>query len=196
MKRLFLGIAPTQAQLTRLSTLQTELNIDGKKVSPTNFHMTLAFLGLLDMHSQYKLQHMLDIRHSSSAHRWPAFSVTLDTLTLFRKPQVLCLSGKIEDPHLQLIIDDCRALMLQIGMDIAARESSEVPKNLIPQEPPIAFIPHVSLFRKAKYLPEQSPPLSLTLTPEKVHLYVSTSTPDGVKYQILQSWPLSKRSSQ
>lgn len=190
MKRLFLGIAPTQAQNAQLSSLQAELSIDGKKVSPSNFHMTLAFLGPLDIHSQYQLQHILDIRHNDSARSWPRFSVTLNTLTLFRRPQVLCLSGKVEDPHLQLIIDDCRALMLQIGVDTTARENTHVPKNLLQQEQPTTFIPHISLFRKAKYQPKQYPPISLTLTPQKVHLYVSTSTPAGVEYQILQSWPL------
>lgn len=190
MKRLFLGIAPTHAQHSQLSTLQAELNIDGKKVSPSNFHMTLAFLGSLDIHSQHQLQHMLDTRHSSSARCWPTFNVTLDTLTLFRKPQVLCLSGKVEDPCLQLIIDDCRTLMQQIAMNTAVREKTQGGNNLVQQEQSTTFIPHISLFRKAKYLPEQCPPSSLTLTPEKVHLYVSTSSPSGVEYRILQSWVL------
>jgi 2'-5' RNA ligase len=189
MKRLFLGIALTQAQQSQLSSLQENLLSDAKKVRPANFHMTLAFLGQLDIHHQYKLQHMLDIRHRCLALSWPKFTVTLDTLTLWRKPQVLCLSGKNWDPHLQLIIDDCRAIMQQIGIDIAIRKNTEMQEDCVQQALPIVFIPHVSLFRKAKYLPE-CPPISLTLAPDKVHLYASVSGPSGVEYQILQSWPL------
>ena len=188
MKRLFLGIAPNHVQNTQLSTLQTVLSSDGKSVSPTNFHMTLAFLGPLDIHDQYKLQHMLDLRHASLAQRWPQFSVTLDTLTLWRKPQVLCLSGNVQDPHLQLIIDDCRSLIGQIGIDKPIKQHTEQTKASVQQAKP--FTPHISLFRKAKLLPVQPLSVSLTLTPKQVHLYASVSTLTGVEYQILQSWNL------
>ncbi|MBW8184170.1 2'-5' RNA ligase [Shewanella sp. NR704-98] len=190
MKRLFLGIAPTQTQNTQLSSLQAGISVDGKSVSPANFHMTLAFLGQLDIHQQFKLQHKLDILQASKALSWPKFTVTLDTLTLWRKPQILCLSGKVLDPNLQYILDECHSLLQQIGIKLPNHQSRKAAQNILPQE--VNFVPHISLFRKAKQLPIKHEALALTLSPEKIHLYISISKPTGVEYQILQSWPLTE----
>ncbi|ACA88053.1 2'-5' RNA ligase family protein [Shewanella woodyi] len=190
MKRLFLGIAPTQTQNRQLSALQAGLSLDGKSISPKNFHMTLAFLGQLDIHQQFKLQHKLDILHASKALSWPRFTVTLDTLTLWRKPQILCLSGKILDPNLQYILDECHSLLQQVGIKLPHHQHIKATQNSLPQE--VNFVPHISLFRKAKQLPIMREAIALTLCPKKIHLYVSVSKPTGVEYQILQSWPFAE----
>lgn len=221
MKRLFLGVSPNALQLEQLLKIQAALfkagdkergaeerGVDkssreqrytnvGRRVNKQNFHMTLAFLGAVSDEVQVQLESTLDSFYAINANQWPSFDVTLDTLTLWRKPQVLCLSGKPDDPNLQVAVDRCRYAAREAGLFCGKADKSN--KSGEP-----AFTPHITLFRKAKKIPQAQLPetnllreelierslIPVTLSPQQMHLYESVSTSDGVEYHILRSWAL------
>ncbi|WP_394147385.1 2'-5' RNA ligase family protein [Shewanella atlantica] len=220
MKRLFLGVSPDAAQVEQLLKIQTTLfkagdkeracegrDADrktanyytgvGRRVEKQNFHMTLAFLGAVSDEMQEQLESTLDSFYAINANQWPSFDVALDTLTLWRKPQVLCLSGKVDDENLQITVDRCRYAAREAGLF-----SGKTDKDNRSGEP--AFTPHITLFRKAKKIPQALLPetnllrdelieralIPLTLSPQQMHLYESVSTPEGVEYHIQRSWKL------
>lgn len=222
MKRLFLGVSPNGAQVEQLLKIQDALfiashkerdiespgvdgNSDndtpytgvGRSVNKQNFHMTLAFLGAVTDEMQAHLELALDNFNHNNKSQWPAFDVTLDTLTLWRKPQVLCLSGKLDDLNLQLTVDRCRHAAKEAGLFCGKTNKSKTSDEL-------TFTPHITLFRKAKKIPVSHHPqtrllqaeliahslIPMTLSPQQIHLYESLSTSKGVEYRILRSWTL------
>ncbi len=221
MKRLFLGVSPNGKQVEQLLKIQAALfeagdkeralegrDADkdsashyhtsvGRSVNKQNFHMTLAFLGPVSDEMQAQLESTLDSFYAINANQWPSFDVALDTLTLWRKPQVLCLSGKTEDENLQIAVDRCRYAAREAGLF-----SGKTDKPNKSSEP--AFTPHITLFRKAKKIPDSHLPqtgllraqlierslIPMTLSPQQMHLYESVNTADGVEYHILRSWTL------
>ncbi|QFU21375.1 RNA 2',3'-cyclic phosphodiesterase [Shewanella eurypsychrophilus] len=191
MQRLFLGISTHQEQSKQLVFIQNKLKrVEpigvGKPVKSSNFHMTLAFLGQVNEESFTFLINALDNIHNTSG--WPKFQVKLNSLILWRKPQVLCLAASAEmkcDPQLLLTVEHCQ----QISYSLA---SLSFPGKRAVTKPD--FTPHITLFRKAKKDPQQafqkieSP--SIFLRPDQLHLYQSINGVDGVEYHILRSWPM------
>ncbi|MGL4220897.1 MAG: RNA 2',3'-cyclic phosphodiesterase [Shewanella sp.] len=183
LQRLFLGFAPNDTQRQQLLQLQQsvtpQLTLHAKPVSKANFHLTLAFLGLANQTQKTQLIESVDKLHR------PRFTVQLDKLALWPKAQVCCLKGDRVSTALALLASQAQDLAQQLQL-----HQSEHP-----------FRPHISLFRKAKSLSTFDNELllkdlanttitELTLAPEQLHLYLSSSSDSGVEYHILHSWPL------
>lgn len=178
-QRLFLGFAPTAAQMTRLSDVQQQLichlNPEAKAVSVTNMHLTLCFLGQVDDEQRIALLDAIDCLAK------PRFSVQLNQLDLWPNAQVCCLKGNDVEPPLAQLAKQTQAIAGRLQLHSSEHH----------------FCPHISLFRKAKqWMLDESALLqlkdmnTLTLTPECLHLYHSKSTSTGVEYHILHSWTL------
>ncbi|MCL1074294.1 RNA 2',3'-cyclic phosphodiesterase [Shewanella dokdonensis] len=169
-QRLFLGFSLEKQQQQALGVLQqTCLNacIGARMVKASNLHMTLVFLGQTPATiKQPLLQQVpqLPLRR---------FTVMLDKLALWSKPQILCLTGEADEPLLTLA-------------NAAANLSEQL--GLAPKEH--SYRPHITLLRKAKHLPQSLPPTALQLTPTTLNLYHSLSSTSGVEYRVLQRWPL------
>ena len=171
-KKLFLGITLDKQQLLQLQQLQGHLGSDVRRVPTTNLHITLAFFGLVSNKTQRKLEKQL------SALRKPAFSVTLNKLSHWKKPKILCVTGQTKDNALLQIAKECQLLAAALNLP-----SSEH-----------IFSAHITLARKAHKLPqcpaEQLYFEPLVINPDAIHLFESKSCEKGVEYQILRSWPL------
>ncbi|PKH04474.1 RNA 2',3'-cyclic phosphodiesterase [Psychromonas sp. MB-3u-54] len=171
-KRLFLGIALNKQQTQQLSTLQANFDSAVRQVPATNLHMTLLFFGQVDAKTQQQLEEQISLMDK------PKFNLTLDKLAHWAKPKILCLTGKIDDPALLKLAENCSALASKF--------------KFYKDENP--FTPHITLARKAKHLPENMATSvdiqPLLLTPKTIHLFHSQSTIEGVKYQIVRSWNL------
>ncbi|MFV0597681.1 RNA 2',3'-cyclic phosphodiesterase [Shewanella sp.] len=188
LQRLFLGFAPTCIQRQQLLQLQQSLRSQlaphANPVTQANLHLTLAFLGLVN---QTQLAQLIQGVDKLSK---PKFTVTLDSIAVWPKAQVYCLKGENVSTELALLASQAQDLAKQLQL-----HRSEHP-----------FRPHISLFRKAKSLGVFENELTLrelaqrdlahaqmtalTLAPEQLHLYLSTSGDCGVEYQILHSWSL------
>lgn len=168
--KVFLAVAPTSAQVDQLKLLQAYGN-NLHKVNPLNFHMTLFYLGLCD---DIKL---VRLREKLSSHRLPAFKVALDKIECWATPRAVCLTGKATDPRLMALAALIESICVELGC--------EKPAHL--------FKPHITILRKARELPSTLKNLRfnpLILAPLELRLYHSHSSPTGVQYDILNSWPL------
>ena len=171
-KRLFLGIALDTQQTQQIDQLQTQLGKSLRRVPVQNLHMTLAFLGPVSDQIQVQLEAKISIMHK------PKFQQTLNTLTHWEKPHVLCLTGQKVDPCLAQLAKECYSLTCLFSLQKNAH----------------LFAPHITLARKVSNMQQSSITSvaikTLFLSPTIMHLYHSQSTDTGVQYHILRSWQL------
>ncbi|EPJ44051.1 MAG: hypothetical protein OFPI_40760 [Osedax symbiont Rs2] len=169
--RLFLGLKPDLAQIQALVALQQQLAGTGRPVPADNLHMTLFFLGTIEQNKADIFVRAID------SQIWPSFSVTLDQLSGWQKPKILCLAGSVSDEKLSSSVANIRAIAKTVAL----------------QDPFTTYTPHITLMRKAIALPDNSQQLltePLVINPDSMHLFQSISRESGVEYQIIKSWPL------
>jgi 2'-5' RNA ligase len=169
--RLFFALWPDDETRQALARLSRTLGVEPFKwVQPHNLHVTLAFLG------QVGSDVGLSVKQSAAAIAVPAFELVFDTLSYWGCPKILCLTCRQAVPDEAMVL--AAALMevaLNCGLQIDTRP----------------YIPHITLARKARYLPDaQFEPIIWPA--ETFCLVESCSGPDGVCYKVIQQWPLSK----
>lgn len=172
MPRLFFALDITPQDKAKIAQWRAQyLSLPFKAINSDNFHITLAFLGNINIQQQQALTLFADqiATHLSIKEK----SLLLDHCGLFKKPQVLYLG--ISQPPLWLI-------------SLANSLSQQAVKLAIFQEKR-NYCPHLSLYRKAKNLPYHSIN-SFSITLNTFSLYLSSSTPDGVRYKALKTWSL------
>ncbi|QYK04599.1 RNA 2',3'-cyclic phosphodiesterase [Shewanella zhangzhouensis] len=170
-QRLFLGFALSDQERESMFKLQKRLGAPGKPVAKTNLHMTLAFLGQTSHCQRQTLEAALE------GVAMPGFEQRLSTLVHWRGAGVLCLWGKATDSGLTDLYQGCQSLCHTLGLHQSEH----------------SFNPHITLFRKVKqYQVPEWQPEPVILRPDTLNLYLSNSTPAGVRYEVLQSWPLGR----
>jgi len=185
MKRLFFALDINQKDkhaiaLFRQQNLSTLPSI-GKPINENNFHITLAFLGMTDSTQQDKLlrfcdEHFQPFSKNRTQTTLSPIPVTVNTLGLFQKPKVLYLGFSSFDHTL-------------IGI---AKQLNQQAKKLAIFQEERAYLPHISLYRKSKTLPNISPS-EISLNLASFSLYHSQSTSYGVMYSSLKTWSLVKK---
>ncbi len=169
MKKLFLGISLNDRQHQQIVQLQGQLGSDLRLVPAANLHMTLAFFGLVSKKTQRRLEKRITALHK------PPFSITLDQLSYWKKPRILCLSGASKDKGLLQMVNECQLLATDLHLHHSEHN----------------FTAHITLARKAQQRPVLKAPIKpLLIKPDAIHLFESKSAPQGVEYQILRSWPV------
>jgi len=165
MKRLFFALWPDPETRTRCMAVAAALKQAGRPVRPDNLHITLVFLGSVDEATETKLV------EAAAAIRFAKISIRFDALHYWRRPRIICLSGKPEDSAVALLVE-------QLNTIAAAQEITTDDRP---------YQAHVTLIRKASQLPP------LTLEPflwqaDAFCLVESCSTPEGVAYRVLKTW--------
>ena len=162
--RLFIGLEPALDFRNALLSLQENLRgagISARYYVPSNFHMTLAFVG----------EWPEDITHLLPKVSAP-FSVTLSYAGIFPKADVLYAGVK---PSKELD-------------ELAERVRCRLQENGIPFDPK-PFYPHITLARKAA-LPERVDLEEITIpaavmTVRDVCLYKSEHGEEGMEYTVI-----------
>ncbi|MCX7100007.1 MAG: RNA 2',3'-cyclic phosphodiesterase [Methylobacter sp.] len=166
--RLFFALWPdSEIRHILESSRQAIISTDFKWVAPHNFHVTLVFLGQVDTATAAILsQAVTDISVTP-------FTLTFDQLIFWSSPRILCLT--------------CRQ-STQLAFELAsALETAIASCGLVTDPRP--YIPHITLARNARYLPEANIE-PIRWNAEAFCLVKSCSTPSGVFYEVLQRWPL------
>ena len=139
-------------------------------VSAENLHLTLLFLG----HQPTSQIPLLSQQASQvvEALALPPFAIRLDRLGLFPKARVAWMAPSQPPERLLQLEAQLRQAVIALGIPVEERP----------------YRPHVTLLRKcqAATTAEVSP---VELCANALHLYESRSTPDGVRYLQLASWP-------
>jgi len=169
--RLFFALWPDDEPRQALTCLHQSIAGKGLKlVQPHNLHVTLVFLGQVDVETQSTI--MQDVEDIAVQ----PFALNFDSLSYWRRPGILCLSCTQPAPE--------PAMMLVSALETAAANC-----GLRTDTRP--YTPHITLARHVRHLPEiQIEPI--VWRAEAFCLVESCSEPEGVRYQAIKQWPFIK----
>ncbi len=155
-------------------TIPADSLLPFRLIDKENFHLTLCFLGALNNNQQTQLLQQASLI-AKSLTPIPSRQLLFDKLHLFKKPQILCLSQHQNPTWL---------------IQLAKQLSYSAKTIAIPQENR-PYHPHISLFRKAKYLPENITSPHIQVKISSFSLYKSILDADKLRYLPVKTWLLS-----
>ena len=180
-----LDISSTDKAILTLWRSQN-LTLPFKAIEPSNFHVTLAFLGLLENNQQAGVEALVNQQHDDIQQHLrllvakPEFSLHLSTVGYFKKAQVLHLMP--ENCPNWLMYLNTAIVELSLRCNIALEQKR--------------YQPHLSIYRKVKstlidtdHIIE-STALKHPICIKSFSLYHSYSTESGVKYLPVKTWQL------
>ena len=168
--RLFFALWPDEQ--TRLNLVRLNQSIEAKGFKPVqahNLHATLVFLGSVDAASE------LLLKYSVREILAKPFVLTFDKLSYWSKPKILCLTCTHTPYEAGVLVTTLNREVSSCGLQTDTRP----------------YLPHITLARHARYLPD------ITIEPivwlaEAFVLAESCSEPGGVNYKVKQEWPFGK----
>jgi 2'-5' RNA ligase len=167
MKRLFFALWPDEATRRQCSMIVESVVGEGlRPVAAKNLHVTLLFLGGIDARQETGIT-----AAATALSVPPAMELRFDRLSYWRKPGILCLTGRHFDREVAVLAEQLAAIAVRYGVTVDERP----------------FKPHVTLVRKAKA------PAAVEFEPilwraNAFCLVESCSTPDGVEYRVIKRW--------
>lgn len=170
-QRLFFAIWPEPAALEVLAELRTTLRprVSGRWLSPSRYHVTLAFLGEVAGTRMPELISMAD------RIRFPGFCLELDRWVWWPRSRVLALAPRSPPLELLHLAHGLTAGLARIGFEPERRD----------------FRPHLTMARDVRLDPGALPLANtIALRFEQFCLVVSRPSPAGSRYEILRDWPL------
>lgn len=174
MKRLFFALWPDESTSRQCRELAKRLDGPGLRlVAAKNIHMTLVFLGNVDIEQESA------VTSAAGGLAVPSsMSVTFDCLSFWKKPAIYCLTGRRFDSSVGELVEGLAAIAFQNGIRVDER----------------AFKPHVTLARKARK------PIEIEFVPiiwraNDFCLVESHSDKDGIEYRVIKRWPSQQASN-
>lgn len=168
--RLFFALWPDEAvrqELVRISR-QLALPPGAKRVAPDNLHLTMAFIGTQGPEVQACLE------AQAAMVELPPFTITLDELGFFAKPQVVWLGDKNPPEPLLQLAKALKHAQLNCGLEPEARP----------------FQTHLTLLRKVRHPPGPFQPDPVTWPVREFVLVASETRPEGAQYRIVRRFSL------
>ena len=166
MKRLFFALWPNNETRKQIDIFNKSIKTDNlKKVQRDNLHITLVFLGNVDIKSEAILRQRVE-----SISIQP-FELQFDQLNFWQKPRILCLATQQHDPQLSILFNALKKAAEQCGIKTEKRP----------------YQPHITLARKARTMIKIETPF-IEWQAQSFCLVESSSTANGVHYQVLQNW--------
>ena len=169
MKRLFFSLWPDKQTRKQIDAVNQQIVLPGvRKLRSANLHNTLLYLGNLDTKTQKA------IVAKAGKIQSQAFTFQLDSLQYWKTPKVLCLTASQHPPAILALVNQLVAV------------AQDYPMIHLHDRP---YQAHVTLMRKAKA------GYALTIEPitwqvKEFVLVESVSTLKGIRYDILERWPL------
>ncbi len=166
--RLFFALWPPPKVLDTLKQTQSLLEIkDGKPVSPTNFHITLLFLGDIPEDQISALKSL-----AAEAPFEPC-EVLLDRVEHWVRPAVVCLVATQTPPALDNLVETMKKGLRPLGVKTEKRP----------------FRPHLTLARKVKKRMVGHPIDPIHWPVRDFVLVASELNRGGSRYRIIGRWP-------
>jgi len=166
--RLFFALWPNGGVRQQLDKIAAEYRPEKSRAIPVaNLHATLIFLG---QQPQESLTAIIDA--AAYVHGQP-FSIALQQLQVWRRPQVLCLCPEQIPDELIAVHRELRQALLDIGVSMDDR----------------SYRPHVTLARKVRRsIRPDGLPSPMYWSVNGFSLIESVSLEHGVQYRELASW--------
>lgn len=167
-KRLFFALDCAPAQRRAIAQWRSALQLrTGRPVPAENFHLTLLFLGSVDV------AQIADVCSAAGKVRVPGepLRVELDRLDAWRRAGALVLASEQAPPALLRLVYALEQAMLPFGFEETSRE----------------FRPHLTLMRDYRApVPESTTPPEFFLHADHFALFESHKG----RYRTLAQWPL------
>jgi RNA 2',3'-cyclic 3'-phosphodiesterase len=169
-ERLFFALWPNKTIREAINALTQPItqDINGKRISPDLWHITLVFLGEVELSTKRCMQEVAD---RIQLH---PFNLSLDTIGYWPRPRVLWL-GATQTPV------GLRNLVTHLSTDLQNC-------GYRPEKRP--FQTHLTLMRKANPLKTVPTITPITWTVEEFCLVRSTLERHGAHYEVIKRWPL------
>lgn len=172
-KRLFFALWPLDKTRQQIACQYRRVHQPQyKPVKTDNLHITLIFLGQVDNDTEQKLI------QGANQISTPAFQLSFDQLSLWRKPGILCLTSQLKNQALLTLVDQLKNLCINCGIASESRP----------------YKAHITLAKKATFKPDNKIK-NINWLATSFCLVQSTNISTGVHYQIIKTWPLVKSSS-
>lgn len=165
-RRLFFALWPDPAVRRAMAELARQ--VCSRPVPAANLHLTLAFLG------QRSVAECDCMTAAAARVTGEPFELVLDFLGGWARPRIQWLGASHVPDALQALV--------------AALNGALAPCGFEPDRRPYAA--HVTLARKVKEPRRQSLETPIRWRVDEFVLAESVSTDDGVRYDLLQRWPL------
>ncbi|ASP48331.1 RNA 2',3'-cyclic phosphodiesterase [Cognaticolwellia beringensis] len=187
-KRMFLALDISGADKAKIAQWREQyLSLPFRAIDKQNFHVTLAFLGLVNKDQQANLEKLISQQHNLIQQQLTPLVEETKTLSLllskvgyFKTAQVLHLMPTVCPDW--LIYLNKTMVELSFKCDISIENKG--------------YLPHLSLYRKAKHSLSNTnktlektafkQPLSIT----SFSLYHSYSSEIGVRYEPVKTWKI------
>jgi len=168
--RLFFALWPSQQIRARIEEVASPLlhEVDGRIITPENFHITLHFIGSVTD----EVKHCL--HQSAQSVTCEAFDLCLDHFGFFSKAKIFWMA-------LQSIPPELEQLHNTLGEALSVCDFQ--PDSRV-------YSPHVSLLRKAGKTAVDYPAFSINWHVDEFVLLESCSSDTGVSYKVLEKYPL------
>lgn len=166
--RYFLACWPDQYLSHELKNLADGMreHTGGRVVSQQNIHVTLAFLGDLTPHQLQAVKVCCPTLPN-------VFPLTLDRIGFWRNSGIIWAGARNPDPDFIGFVEGLRYVLRRTGFSIDQR----------------AFIPHLTLLRKARKRPRlKLAPMEWIIT--EYRLMVSELSAEGSRYSTLKRWSI------
>jgi 2'-5' RNA ligase len=163
--RLFFALWPDAATRRALQreTRMVVRQCDGRPVPPSNFHVTLAFLG------QVPVTRWDDLLALAGEVRVPRLDLTFDRYGFWPEPRVFWMSPGRCPPHLTQMVTRLWEKLETLGI---RRERK-------------AYCPHLTLCRKVRSASELPPPRPVRWRIRDFVLVESVTGPGGPHYRVV-----------
>jgi RNA 2',3'-cyclic 3'-phosphodiesterase len=169
-QRLFLALWPDDALRHRIAAVAAACRVSGGRAVPrANWHITLAFLGSLDVERRRSVERVAD------AMRVPAFELWLDRLGFWPRPGGILWLGASQPPEALVRL----AARLGEGISSSGIEIDRRP-----------FHAHLTLMRRVERAVRLDPPTPLCWPVADFVLCESVTDPGGARYRVLERWAL------
>jgi 2'-5' RNA ligase len=169
--RAFLGLSPDANTKFAIDVWRNDALPNLETLVPAaNFHVTLAFLGNITTGQLEVITRLID-----EMPKITAFDVSLDRLGYWPKPKAFWLGCQhTANEHLTLV-KQTHEMANKSGMLLHEQD----------------YVAHLTLARKCTVNPPAPTiPANFQWRADKFHLFESKSSPQGVYYPIIQSWPM------
>ena len=167
--RLFFALWPDNAVRRQLASLQRQLpKKAGRPVPAGNLHITLHFLGAQSDEA------MSCVREAARSVIAGTFGIQLDIFGYFRKAGIFWLG--------------CRDTPEELNHLYRSLGDALIPCKYEPEARP--YRPHITLLRKNHSPIVPFPEASISWQVEDFVLVESVSTPEGVRYEVLERYSL------
>ena len=164
-KRIFFALWPDQRQRERLRDIISPVakEVEGRAIDRRNWHVTLAFIGELDV------RYIPGLMDAARQVRMEPFRLRLDRLEFWPRPKIAAVVPPRVPPDMDVLVGKLHTLMRDVGVEPPER----------------VYRPHITVARNARHFEPIKLPLSAEIEWSRFELLESVGESGRTSYRPL-----------